>query len=402
MSIDADTILLSGVLIKALLCVLFFVFWLYDRRATCFLWWCAAYGLGTLAAAVFLLRGFAGEMFAIGAGVGALIATFGSVWQGARAFDDRRPLWLAFVGAPCLWLLVCLVPGFLDDLRVRVVVSSLLIAPLIAMSAVEFWRGRDEPLLSRWPTIVLFSSLALLFASRILFVDLLPFPFGALPVQPAWVGLFTLIVFFHALVLTVLMVGIAKERLELDQRQKAQTDPLTGALNRRAFMSRSARLLTRHQYDTAPLCLMFLDLDHFKQLNDRHGHSGGDDVLMKFVAIVHDNIRPTDFLFRYGGEEFCCLLPHTRTDQAHRVAERIRHRFETTVVDVAGVQVKATVSLGIASTETFGYDLDTLIRRADMAVYAAKRAGRNRVVVATGREAVPGDATVMSGGAVSA
>ena len=123
---------------------------------------------------------------------------------------------------------------------------------------------------------------------------------------------------------------------------------------------------------------------------------------MKFVAIVHDNIRPTDFLFRYGGEEFCCLLPHTRAEEAHRVAERIRHRFETTVVDVAGVPVKATVSLGIASTEMFGYDLDTLIRRADMAVYAAKRAGRNRVVVATGREAVAGGATVMNGGTVGA
>src|SRR4029078_11927708 len=119
MPIDSSTILLSGVLIKALLCVLFFVFWLYDRRATCFIWWCAAYGFGTLAAAVFLVRGFAGEMFGIGVGVGALIATFGSVWQGARAFDGRRVLWLAFVGAPCLWLLVCLVPGFLCDLRGR-------------------------------------------------------------------------------------------------------------------------------------------------------------------------------------------------------------------------------------------------------------------------------------------
>jgi diguanylate cyclase (GGDEF)-like protein len=402
MPVDSYTILLSGVFIKALLCALFFVFWLYDRRATCFIWWSAAYGLGTLAAAIFLLRGFAGEMFAIGAGVAALVAAFSSIWQGARAFDGRRPLWLMFIGAPCLWLLICLVPGFLEDLRARVLVSSLMIAPLIAMSALEFWRGRDEPLLSRWPVIVLFSSLALLFASRIVLIDLLPFPFGALPVQPAWIGLFNLIVFFHALILTVLMVAIAKERLELDQRQKAQTDPLTGALNRRAFMSRGGRLLTRHQYDKAPLCLMFLDLDHFKQLNDRYGHSGGDDVLMKFVAIVHDNIRPTDFLFRYGGEEFCCLLPHTRAEEAHRVAERIRHRFETTVVNVAGVPVKATVSLGIASTEMFGYDLDTLIRRADMAVYAAKRAGRNRVVVATGREAVAGGATVMNGGTVGA
>ena len=73
---------------------------------------------------------------------------------------------------------------------------------------------------------------------------------------------------------------------------------------------------------------------------------------MKFVAVVHDNIRPTDFLFRIGGEEFCCLLPNTISTQAHRVAERIRHQFETATVNVAGETVRTTVSLGIASTET--------------------------------------------------
>ena len=108
---------------------------------------------------------------------------------------------------------------------------------------------------------------------------------------------------------------------------------------------------------------------------------------MKFVAVVHDNIRPTDFLFRIGGEEFCCLLPYTGATQAHRVAERIRQQFEAATVDVAGTPVKTTVSIGIASTETFGYDLDTLMRRADMAVYAAKQQGRNRVVVATPEDA---------------
>ena len=201
---------------------------------------------------------------------------------------------------------------------------------------------------------------------------------------------FNLIVFFHALMLTVLIVAMSKERLELEQRLKAQTDPLTGALNRRAFMARGGGLAQRHQYEGAPLCLLFLDLDHFKSLNDRFGHSGGDDVLMTFVTVVHANIRPTDFLFRIGGEEFCCLLPHTRTDQARIVAERIRQQFEMATVDVAGTPVKATVSLGIASTEAFGHDLDTLMRRADMAVYAAKRQGRNRVVAATVDDALTG------------
>jgi diguanylate cyclase (GGDEF)-like protein len=152
-------------------------------------------------------------------------------------------------------------------------------------------------------------------------------------------------------------------------------------------MASGERLLARHHHEGATLSLLFLDVDHFKSMNDRFGHSGGDDVLTRFVDLVNACIRPTDFLFRIGGEEFCCLLPHTDPEQAQRVAERIRRQVETTPVIVAGVPVKATVSIGIACTDEFGYDLDALIRRADKAVYSAKRAGRNRVMVASSAEA---------------
>ena len=389
MQIDASTILLFGLFIKGLLCALFLVFWLYERTATWFAWWSATFALGSVAGFVFLLKGFAGDMFSIGAGVAALIAAFGCVWHGARAFERRRPVWFALLLVPAAWIAVCLLPGFLLDLHARVVVSSLLIAPLLVMASIELWRGRSERLSSRWPIIVLFGTMSLVFVSRIVCVDLLPFPFGALPEQPSSVAVFNLMLFLHTLILTVLMVAISKERQELEQRTKAQTDPLTGALNRRAFMIRGGRLILRHQVEGAPLCLLFLDLDHFKSLNDRLGHFAGDDVLMKFVAVVHEHIRPTDFLFRLGGEEFCCLLPQTTTMQAHRVAERIRHRFEMASVEVTGRPVRSTVSVGIASSEIFGYDVDTLLRRADGAVYAAKRQGRNCVVVATKDDAVP-------------
>jgi len=387
MHVDAFTILLFGLFIKAMLGALFFVFWLNDRRgAIWFAWWSATFAFGSLSATLFLLRGFGAEFVSIGIGVASLIAAFACCWQGTRAFDRRPPLWLPVFVAPGLWLAACLLPNFLDTVSYRVMLSSALLAPLIAMCAVEFWRGRQEPLQSRWPVMILFATLALFFVARILLVNVLPFPFGAQPTQPGWMAAFNLIVFFHALMLSVLLVAMSKERLELDQRMKAQTDPLTGALNRRAFVARGERLAQRHRHERAPLCLLFLDLDHFKSLNDRLGHSGGDDVLMRFVAVVHDNIRPTDFLFRIGGEEFCCLLPCTRADQAHTVAERIRHQFENASIDVAGTPVKATVSIGIASTEIFGYDLDSIMRKADMAVYAAKRQGRNRVVIAAAEE----------------
>jgi diguanylate cyclase (GGDEF)-like protein len=389
MYIDASTVLLFALLVKVLLGALFLVFWLRGGRANWFAWWSATFFLASFATVFFLLRGFSGGFFAIG--VALLIAALACCWQGARVFERRAPQWLPVLAPPAVWITACLMPGFVENVGYRVALSSSLLSPLLAMTAVEFWRGREEKLPSRWPVIALFASLSLIFAIRIPLIGVAPFPFGALPAQPTWVGVFNVTLFFHTILLAVLLVAMSKERLELEQRTKAQTDPLTGALNRRAFMTRGRRLVLRHRKKHDPLCLLFIDLDHFKALNDQYGHSGGDGVLMKFVAVVHDNIRPTDFLFRLGGEEFCCLLPYTRIEDALGVAERIRHQLEAARVDLAGTPVKVTVSLGIASTETFGHDLDTLVRRADMAVYAAKQQGRNRVVVAAADDAADED-----------
>lgn len=382
MYVDTFTVLLFGLLVKLPLGVLFLVFWISGRRANGFAWWSLALLLGGIAGAVFVTRGFAPEFFTIGIGVAALVAAFDCCWQGARTFAGRRPFHVT-LALPMLWLAICFVPGFMANIEQRVVVSSAMVAPLTALSAFEFWRDRGEALPSRWTVIFIFASLSLFFLARIVVVDIAPFPFGALPAHGASVAAFNLYLLLHTILLCVLLVAMSKERLELEQRTQAQTDSLTGALNRLAFMTRGVRLVLRHQRRRDPLCLLFIDLDHFKSLNDQYGHSGGDDVLVKFVAVVHDTIRPTDFLFRIGGEEFCCLLPYTRTEAARVVAERIRARIEETAVSIAGTPVKVTVSIGIASTEAFGHDVDALLRRADMAVYEAKRQGRNRVMVAT-------------------
>jgi diguanylate cyclase (GGDEF)-like protein len=389
MTIDPFTVMLFALFLRLLLCTMFLAFWLRDPRATWFAWWGASFLCGGGATALFLVYGITSQFASTGIGNIFLVLAGVCCWQGARAFDRRRPLWLPIVLAPTLWLTAAATPGFLEEPAYRIILSSTLIAPFLALTAYEFWRGRDEQLASRWPVIVLFALFALVFAVRIPLIDVLPFPFGALPMEPRALALFNLLAFFHTILLAVLTVAMTKERLELEQRTKAQTDPLTGAMNRHGLEAKGTRLVQRHRHDGAPFCLMFLDLDQFKSLNDRFGHLGGDDVLIRFVAVAHNSIRPSDFLFRLGGEEFCCLLPHTNASQAHRVAERIRHAFECTSVDIAGMAVKATVSVGIASSETFGYDLDVLMRRADAAVYAAKRRGRNQVAVATDDEPLP-------------
>ena len=378
MMIDAFTVLLSGLLVKIVLGTLFLLLRMRTQRAHWFAWWAVTFYMSGVASLCFLAGGI---WFPIA--VALLIGSLTCGWQGVRAFEKRPPVLIALFGLPVIWLGACMVPGFMETVAHRVLVSSSVIATILGLCAYEFWRGRAEKLPSRWTVIALFTSLAAIFAVRIPLIPVAPFPFGAQPAEPAYIAAFNLLLFFHTLVLAVLLVAMSKEREELTQRTKAQTDLLTGALNRRAFMSRGRRIMQRHEKRRDPLCLVFLDLDHFKALNDLHGHSGGDDVLTGFVNIVHNNIRPTDFLFRFGGEEFCCLLPFTRAQEARAVAERIRRAVEAAYVKVEQIPVKVTVSIGIAAAEDFGYEIDTLVRRADMAVYAAKRAGRNRVVVAT-------------------
>ena len=395
--LDSATVLLFGLLVKLLLAVLFFVFWYRSRRAVWFAWWGVSLLLGAGAAGNILLRGFEPSFVSLGVTVAFMIAAFGSVWQGARAFERRAPLWPPFLGAVAIWLAFACAPGLFGHAPYRVVLSSLLVSSVMALTAVEFWRGRNERLPSRWMIIALSVSLSLFFAIRIPLVAVAPFPFGAQLAVPAWLSVYNMIMFSHTIVLVVLFVAITKERLEFEQRMAAYTDPLTGASNRRAFAVRGRRLLSRHERNKHELCALFLDIDDFKRHNDRMGHAGGDGVLKRFVEIVHDNIRPTDFLFRIGGEEFCCLLPQTDAQQGRLVAERIRHQVEAAAFDPADWRARVTVSIGVASTAVSDYSLDILLHEADIAVYEAKRQGRNRVVVAEAREAAAAAPLALAG-----
>src|SRR5690242_2716813 len=166
MPIDSFTVLLFGLLIKLVLGGLFVVFWLKNRSAPWFGWWSATLLLGSVTSALYMWRGTESAI-SLGLGIAALIASFACCWQGARVFDRRRPLWIPVLASPALWLAACFVPGFLESIPFRIVLSSSLIAPMVAMAAVEFWRGRNERLPSRWPIIVIFGSFTMFFAARV-------------------------------------------------------------------------------------------------------------------------------------------------------------------------------------------------------------------------------------------
>ncbi|MDT8429212.1 MAG: diguanylate cyclase [Pseudomonadales bacterium] len=154
------------------------------------------------------------------------------------------------------------------------------------------------------------------------------------------------------------------------------TDYLTGISNRRNFIYQAERLLQRVQTQAGNLCLVMLDLDHFKRVNDDYGHEAGDHVLQRCAAEVTGCIRPMDLFGRYGGEEFLVLLPDTTLTEARQIAERIRLAVKDMKVVYQDQVITVTISLGIA-VWTADLSLDDLITQADQAMYAAKKAGRD-------------------------
>jgi diguanylate cyclase (GGDEF)-like protein len=181
---------------------------------------------------------------------------------------------------------------------------------------------------------------------------------------------------------TMLMVSMTKERLELEQRNFALADPLTGLLNRRAFIREGVLMARRAQHGNEPLALLMLDIDHFKSVNDRFGHNVGDRVLMTFASVAQASLRSTDLLYRIGGEEFCFLLPDTNLADAISVADRVREDFAGHAFETPKGRATSTVSIGVATAEQVGFDIEKLLAAADAAVYEAKARGRNRVAVA--------------------
>jgi diguanylate cyclase (GGDEF)-like protein len=174
------------------------------------------------------------------------------------------------------------------------------------------------------------------------------------------------------------------KRSQLRFKELSCLDGLTGIFNHQHFISEAERTLRLLEKKRSAACLVSIDLDYFKQVNDTHGHAVGDAVLRRTVALCQKQLRPSDLFGRLGGEEFCLLLVDCSRQQGLLIADRIRVAIEAMPMEVDGCVVSFSASLGLASTDTFGYGLQRLCREADAALYRAKRGGRNRVVADTG------------------
>src|SRR5262249_41028019 len=159
------------------------------------------------------------------------------------------------------------------------------------------------------------------------------------------------------------------------------TDPLTGLNNRRYLAHHLTRQIARSKETRKPLSVLMVDVDHFKRINDTHGHQAGDEVLKGLSERLRFNIRGIDLACRYGGEEFVIVMPEAEMATAEKVAERLRESIAERPFELGGTRgtLAVTASIGVAALEPGDVNAEGLLDRADKALYAAKAAGRNKV-----------------------
>ena len=171
-------------------------------------------------------------------------------------------------------------------------------------------------------------------------------------------------------------------RVEEELRRLVSTDSLTGVSSRRAFLEQAEKLFEELGPRRHELALLLMDLDHFKNINDNHGHPAGDEALREFARICRRALRPDDLVGRTGGEEFGVVLKTADAEQAVRLAEKLRESVSSQPVKVESIELQLTVSIGVALASRGEEEFNGLLKRADDALYTAKRAGRNRVELA--------------------
>jgi diguanylate cyclase (GGDEF)-like protein len=327
MTLDVHTLFLVTIYVEAILGLLVLFVWAQNMALRAVCWWGFAHMVRLVSIGLFSMYGAVPDLVSIDLANALLFTAFAVTWTGARVFDGRpvEPVYL--VTGAVIWLLICRLPILAEDVNLRALIASGIITGYTWLTAYEFWRGRDEPLVSRWPAIFLFFAHGALFLLRTPMVALLP----SLASDSVFGSVWMTVLSFEALLLTIadafILLAMAKERTELRHRTAAMVDPLTGVANRRSFLQDAALIAKRHIGNPRPTAVLLIDLDHFKSINDRFGHAVGDRVLAIFAEAARKSMRVSDLIGRMGGEEFAAILVETSRDKALEVAERIRASF---------------------------------------------------------------------------
>jgi diguanylate cyclase (GGDEF)-like protein len=390
MHLDSLTLMVPDAFATALACLFLFGAWRQFRCGPALLWWAAANGINAISLAV-LTAGLALHMsLLVMAGVGLMTIVPALIWDGVRRFNNRStPLALLAAGL-VVWLATGLIPFDIDHHKWSTLAGFAIWCAYLSAAVWSLWSTREEKLNARWPLMALLAVHATTFFGGGYEIFSGTFQLNEPPILNSWFGAYHFDSILYSMGTAIFMVLMCKERIELGYINAAKVDALTGAANHGAWFESARRLLNRCQQEGSPFSLIMFDLDHFKAVNDIHGHLAGNRVLQAFADTVRGALRPNDLFGRYGGEEFIVVLPGATIETARVIANRARRAFADTHRFVDGQLINATVSAGVASA-SHGMTLEAIIEAADKAMYAAKKAGRNCVKRADDDRPADGD-----------
>ena len=269
---------------------------------------------------------------------------------------------------------------FHDSFPARTAISGFASVVALVASGLTLFRASGDTFGPIRFTAVVMSAAAATVATRVLYTLTLGSEAGSMFAGDNEQFLFLSLYIMLTITAAFGFMMMVAEKLRDELARLATLDPLTGIYNRRTMVDLAERELARATRAGTRVAALMLDLDHFKQVNDRYGHAAGDEVLRQFVATAQRCLRKQDLIGRYGGEEFFIVLPDTSREDALLVAQRLRTEVEHTRAAVRDTSIAFTVSVGLAHSGHSGFDLDALLRDADAALYCAKERGRNQVV----------------------
>ena len=377
--LDVPTLAMVAVFVTTILGLLLMFAWRREQNSLALRWWGTSYLLGATSFGLLAARGVIADVFSIEVANTAILLSYAFLLAGARSFNGRDMPAVAFLVAPLIWLTAMQIPAVAADINLRIIVVTSCQLVFVGLITYEFWRERAEPLLSRWPAIVVLLTQMVALSMRLPVVLVTPLRSSADFFRSPAFAVIAFGTVLYTITFAFLLLSIVKERGELRHKTAALVDSLTGLANRRAFLANADEFIGRAPA-SRPFTAMLADLDRFKDVNDRYGHATGDRVLQIFAETLLGTLRPHDLSGRLGGEEFAILMPNTSGPDGERVAERIRTRFAEAAQSINGHPIGATVSVGVATVRAPA-ELSDLMVAADRALYLAKAEGRDRIAL---------------------
>jgi diguanylate cyclase (GGDEF)-like protein len=383
-SLDIGTLFVIATCVTSLLGIFLLFAYAQDRIAA-LAWWGSAYLIGGASGALWRLGDQISPPLPASLPNVLLFVAVGMIWSAARLFHGRPISWAGmFLGAGA-WLAAFSFPAFANSAACRIVASSLIVATYTFLIAAELWRERRKPLIRRWPAIFVPMLHGAIFLFPMVLATQSLDRYGSNALGTGWVAVFAIEVVLYVVGAAFIVLMLAKDRAVRAYKAAAETDQLSGLFNRRGFFQAAAALMEGNKAGARPVSVLAFDLDRFKSINDNHGHAMGDAMLQLFANVARKTMRGGDVIGRIGGEEFVAILSGTLAE-ASIAAERVRSAFASATLDPASPGIPATVSIGVACGSP-NAAIETLIARADSALYRAKANGRDRVELAD--EAVP-------------